>query len=351
MIEHKPSQKKFGLHLAPMEGVTDFPMRKVLTQIPGIDQCTTEFLRITQSLYPDHVFTRICPELQSQSRTESGVPVFLQLLGSDPQMMGANAAKAVELGVIGIDLNFGCPAKTVNRHDGGASLLRSPDRLHFIVSNVRRMVPAHIPVTAKMRLGFDDTSLCLTNAMAISEAGASKITVHCRTKSDGYRPPAYWEWLPKIQEVISIPIVANGEIWNLQDYIQCKKVSGCREFMIGRGILRDPFLFHQIQRFEKGLSLGKTEQEAIEFATQGKQDAILDLVRSHLEICRELRGESYAIAKTKQWLKQVAFLNSDFNLLFEKIKIADSCETIRSTITEMNLAQQKSSESRFTSYI
>ncbi|MCB0363705.1 MAG: tRNA-dihydrouridine synthase, partial [Bdellovibrionales bacterium] len=123
-----------SIALAPMEGVIDSVMRDLLTSIGGIDQCTTEFIRVTDRELPDHVFYRYCPELKSGGKTPGGIPVFLQLLGSRPEEMAINAQKAVALGAIGIDLNFGCPAKTVNRHDGGASLLKDPQRLFDVTS-------------------------------------------------------------------------------------------------------------------------------------------------------------------------------------------------------------------------
>ncbi|MFN9068874.1 MAG: tRNA-dihydrouridine synthase, partial [Bdellovibrionales bacterium] len=148
------------LKLAPMEGVMDWVFRDLITQIGGVDQVTTEFIRVTKNLHPNKVFFRYAPELHMGSQTRAGTPLFIQLLGGEPEPMAANAHRAAELGAKGIDLNFGCPAKTVNRHDGGASLLRYPDRLHKIAKAVRSAVPQHIPVTAKMRLGFEDTLLC-----------------------------------------------------------------------------------------------------------------------------------------------------------------------------------------------
>jgi tRNA-dihydrouridine synthase C len=208
----------YELYLAPMEGVVDFILRDVLTGIGGIDQCVTEFIRVTDQLHSPAVIYRYAPELKMGSRTRAGTAMFLQYLGGQPGPMAENAARGAELGALGIDLNFGCPAKTVNRHDGGASLLKCPDRVFQIISAVRRAVPAHIPVTAKMRLGFDDPGACFENAMAVEAAGASWLTIHCRTKTDGYKPPAYWEWIPRIKEKVRLPIVANGEIWNVEDF-------------------------------------------------------------------------------------------------------------------------------------
>jgi len=235
------------LFLAPMEGVTDWAMRDLLTEIGGIDQCTTEFLRVTDNLHSDALFYKNCPELLTNSKTRSGVPVFVQLLGGKVTPLVANAVRAYELGALGIDLNFGCPAKTVNRHDGGASLLQFTDRLYNIVKAVRDAVPSSTPVTAKIRLGFDNPSACIANAQAIEAAGADWLTVHCRTKTDGYKPPAYWEWIAKIKSVTKFKIVTNGEIWNLSDFNKCDAIADTENYMIGRGALRDPFLFKKLK--------------------------------------------------------------------------------------------------------
>src|SRR6218665_2462023 len=144
--------------LAPMEGVLDFVLRDILTRVGGIDRCVSEFIRVTNTLLPDRAFIRIVPELLNGGRTFAGTPVRAQLLGSDPNCLAENAAKLAALGPDGIDLNFGCPAKVVNRHGGGAALLEVPELLTQIVGAVRRAVPAHMPVSAKMRLGFNDDS-------------------------------------------------------------------------------------------------------------------------------------------------------------------------------------------------
>ncbi|MFT4992796.1 MAG: tRNA-dihydrouridine synthase C [Polaromonas sp.] len=233
--------------LAPMEGLLDFVLRDILTRVGGIDRCVSEFIRITDQLLPERVFIRIVPELLNGSRTPAGVPVRAQLLGSDAACMADNAARLAELGSAGIDLNFGCPAKIVNRHGGGAALLQDPEAVGRIVAAVRRAVPAGVPVSAKMRLGFNDDTLAEECAQAIDSAGACELVVHARTKADGYRPPAYWERIADIRQVVHLPVVANGEIWSLADAQRCREVSGCDMLMIGRGAVADPGLGRAIQ--------------------------------------------------------------------------------------------------------
>ena len=108
-IVDKPCVER--VYLAPMEGVTDVLMRDLMSRQGGIDRCVTEFLRVTNAIFPRRVFTRAMPEIEHGGHTANGTPVYLQLLGNDPKMMAANAAKAARLGAVGIDLNFGCPAK------------------------------------------------------------------------------------------------------------------------------------------------------------------------------------------------------------------------------------------------
>lgn len=230
------------LLLAPMEGLLDCTLRDTLTRVGGIDRCVSEFIRVTGTLLPERAFVRIVPELRSGGLTPAGVPVRAQLLGSDPACLAENAARLASLGPAGIDLNFGCPAKVVNRHGGGAALLQEPELVHRIVAAVRRAVPAAMPVSAKMRLGFDDDSRAEDCAMAIAEGGAQELVVHARTKADGYRPPAYWERIPRVREAVRIPVVANGEIWSVQDAERCRAASGCDALMLGRGMVADPGL-------------------------------------------------------------------------------------------------------------
>ena len=245
--------------LAPMEGVVDHLMRDMLTRIGGYDLCITEFVRVVELLLPNHVFYRLCPELKQGGVTPSGIPVKVQLLGQHPQWMAANASRAVELGSPGVDLNFGCPAKTVNKSRGGAALLKEPHTLFAIVDAVRKAVPDHLHVSAKIRLGFDDKQQVFDNVKALTDAGVDAITIHARTKTDGYKPPAYWDWIASAKQHTHVPIIANGEIWNRDNALRCRQVSGCDDVMIGRGALSMPNLARSIKSGEKPMKhQGKT---------------------------------------------------------------------------------------------
>lgn len=293
------------ISLAPMEGVMDWIFRDLITSSGGVDQVTTEFIRVTKNLHPNKVFYRYAPELHSSSKTRSGTPLFIQLLGGEPEPVALNAERAATLGAAGIDLNFGCPAKTVNRHDGGASLLKSPTRLYNIVRAVRQAVPTLTPVTAKIRLGFDDTSLCLENAQALQEGGAQVLTVHCRTKAQGYKPPAHWEWLARLKEEVHIPIIANGDITDRTSLLKCQEVSGCNRFMIGRAALRNPQVFMQIR---------KQEIQRPDWVLQ-KQ-----MVLGFFNASRSYVNAHFATARTKQFLRNLTLDSEEARDVFQQTK-------------------------------
>jgi tRNA-dihydrouridine synthase C len=330
-----PDTKKLSgikLHLAPMEGIMDFVFRDLITQGQTIDQCTTEFVRVTDKLIPDHVFYRYCPELKTNSRTRSGVPVFVQLLGGQMEPMAENASKLSQLRPAGIDLNFGCPAKTVNRHDGGACLLQNPERLFSITSAVRKAVPKEIPVTAKMRLGFENTALYLENAQALAAAGANKITIHARTKSDGYRAPARWEYIAKIKEQMKIPIIANGDIKNVESLLECQKITSCTEFMIGRGSLQNPIIFSQINQFcRSDMRPPKAPDSINQFETTmwSKTKA---LILPFFLANSDYTSPRFAQARTKQWLSLLALQFPEAQEIFNQIKIETSPDKFQSQL-------------------
>ena len=238
--------------LAPMEGLADDVLRGVLTAIGGYDWGICEFIRVSGSVLPVKTYERICPELLRGSRTAAGTPMRVQLLGSDPHFMAENARRLVTLNPAGIDLNFGCPAPTVNRHRGGAALLGEPELLHAIASAVRGVVPVEMPFTAKMRLGIDDTGLAVECAQALAAGGIDELIVHGRTKLDGYRPPARWMWIDRLRAAVPIPIIANGEVWTVEDFVRCQQETGCADIMLGRGAVADPLLARRAHGEEPG---------------------------------------------------------------------------------------------------
>ena len=301
------------LFLAPMEGVTDHHFRHILTAVGGVDLCVTEFVRVNDLPVPAKTLFRECPELPGTatgtSRTASGVPVRLQLLGSNPETMAQSAVNAVELGAAGIDLNFGCPAKTVNKSRGGSILLKEPELVHSIVSAVRQAVPQHIPVTAKIRLGYEDRSLYLDNAQAIADGGANELCVHARSRADGYKPPAYWAYIAKIVESVAIKVVANGEIWNLRDWQACKEESGCDDFMLGRGLVACPDLALQIRAHAAG-----------ETYTPLEWHQIVPLLEAFYSATKDIYPARFLGNRVKQWLFYLQMHYPEAEAFFQQIK-------------------------------
>jgi len=287
-----------------MEGLTDPIMRDVLTHVGSFDWCVTEFIRVTNSVLPDHIFHQFCPELLNGGKTAAGTPVHVQFLGNDPEMLAANAVRAVELGAPAIDLNFGCPAKTVNRHRGGSILLDEPDVVHILVKAVRDAVPAHIPVSAKMRLGYLDENHTMDNAHAIEDAGANWLTVHARTKADGYTPPAFWEKIRPIREALKINVIANGEIWNYQHAKACQAQSDCEDLMLGRGAVTTPDLTQCIRQ--------KSDQALLSWQ---------ELVELQI---RFLNGPSKTeigmVGRYKQWLGMMSKAYPEAKQLWDEVK-------------------------------
>lgn len=303
--------------LAPMEGLADNILRHCLTQIGGIDLCVTEFVRVTDKLLPKRVFYRLCPELLAGGMTPAGVPVRVQLLGNHPQALAENAVRAIELGSPGVDLNFGCPAKTVNRSQGGAILLKQPDLVHDIVSQVRAALGNDALLSAKMRLGYEDKSLALANAEAIESGGANELTVHARTKVEGYKPPAHWQWIDKIRQHVSVPVIANGEVWTPEDYHRCRDVSGCQDVMLGRGVVWKPDLAKQIR---------------VPSHTPYHWQQLLPIVDDFCQLVAEQVPDKFQGARIKQWLALLGRVYPEARQAFDNIKTIKQLAEIRSQL-------------------
>ncbi|MCB1756484.1 MAG: tRNA-dihydrouridine synthase [Gammaproteobacteria bacterium] len=305
--------------LAPMEGVIDFRMREMLTRNGGFERCVTEFVRVTQTVLPERVFLRFCPELDNDGYTKNGTPVFLQLLGSDPLMMARNAARAASLGTPGIDLNFGCPAKTVNRHKGGSILLDEPHKVAAIVQAVRDAVPPAVPVTAKIRLGVHNAERLEEIASGVERAGADELCIHARTRNDGYKPPAYWSQLRAIREKLTIPLIANGEIWSLEHAAEAQRQSACNDLMLGRGALACPDLAHKIRAGTGGDYQPMNWREVVALL-QESFDNTVHARPQHI-------GD-----RLKQWLVYLRREYSEANVLFQQIKRLKSVAEINAAL-------------------
>ena len=179
---------------------------------------------------------------------------------------------------------------------GGAILLRDTERIHRIVSSVRSAVDSSVPVTAKIRLGYDRRENYVENALAIEEGGASELCVHARSRADKYEPPAYWRCIAEIKEHIDIPVVANGEIWNVDDWQRCLDESHCNDFKLGRGLIACPDLALQIKaRFSRQQNTQTAEKQL------GWRD-ILVLLQRFYEETRDSYPARFLGNRVKQWL-------------------------------------------------
>jgi tRNA-dihydrouridine synthase C len=308
--------------LAPMEGLVDDVLRDVLTRVGGIDWCVTEFIRVNDTLLPPSVFKRHASELASGAKTRAGTPMHVQLLGSDPACLADNAAFACTLGAPVIDLNFGCPAKTVNKSRGGAVLLKEPELLHSILRAVRAATPSQIPVTAKMRLGYETTDLALDCARALADGGASQIVVHARTKVDGYKPPAHWEWIARIQDAVSVPVVANGEVWDVDDWRRCRQISGIDHIMLGRGLIARPDLARQIAAARHGRDIAPMTWLELH-----------PLVADFWTQVRRKLSPAYAPGRLKQWLRALGRNYAEAAALFELARRELDCTKLDALVT------------------
>jgi tRNA-dihydrouridine synthase C len=324
-----------ALILAPMEGLTDAPMRAVQGEIGAFTFAVSEFLRISINVAPRSVFLRHVPELKEQARTTTGLPVQVQLLGGDAGRMAASAVIACEAGAPAIDINFGCPAPTVNSHDGGATLLKYPKRIREIVAAIRSAVPASIPVSAKLRLGWDSEDAVFENAEMAAEGGASWITIHGRTREQGYRPPAHYRPIRIVRERLQIPVVANGDIWTIEGLRHCRDATGCQHFMLGRGALANPFLSHQAA-IELGLPVQRTlvTPDAPGFSPVDWRP-YLQCLADHTDRFPNMKP-GYLVKRLKQWLK-LASLHGDFPD-FELVKRTETVEELFSVLSDRSVS-------------
>jgi len=320
--------------LAPMEGVLDHLMRDLLTKVGGYDLCVTEFVRVVEQVISDRAFFRACPELKNANAygctTEAGTPVRVQLLGQHPTCMADNAAKVIELGSHGIDINFGCPSKMVNNNRGGAVLLKDPENLYQIVSAIKKSVPREAIVSAKIRLGYEDKTLAIENAQAIEAAGANELTVHARTKVEGYKPPAHWHWIAKIKQNINIPVIANGDIFTFDDAQKCREITNCNDLMVGRGALMLPNLAQVIKQSDTQ-SVTKTMlngQEVKAMPWPKVQALLLDYTE-----CETYGDKSkYYPNRIKQWLKYLKLQYVEADTLFQEVRTLKTAEDIRALL-------------------
>lgn len=302
--------------LAPMEGVTDSAYRALWTERAprAIAFCVTEFVRVSDRVVPDAVIRRACPEVSRGGVTRRGTPVLLQLLGGAPGPMAETAKAAIRLGAYGIDLNFGCPAKLVNRHDGGAALLRTPDRIERIVESVRKAVPRDRAVSVKIRLGWQSRDDVVAIALAAERGGASWLTVHGRTKLEMYGPPADWAAIGRARAAVGIAVIANGDLNSEASIERCHTASGCTHFMFGRGPMARPSLL-----------LGEFDR-----SSTSETRSLGSLLLEYLAYSEAAgNSEDRQVARVKQWLALAIRVDPALVPFFETFKRARSRDELR----------------------
>jgi len=225
--------------LAPMDGYSDWPFRSLCRSL-GSAMSYTEFVKAE---YIVRSLRRVKAKLVYE---ETERPVVFQIYGDDPNEMLEAALIAQDLGPDIIDINLGCPAKSVAHRGCGVGLMRTPHKVAQIFDKLASHL--EIPVTGKMRLGWDDCLSYREIAKIAEENGAALIALHGRTKQQGYGGQANWEAIAEIKSLVKIPVIGNGDIKRVEDIQRMKEQTGCEAVMIGRGAIANPWIFSRLDR-------------------------------------------------------------------------------------------------------
>lgn len=248
ITEHKPSihdaqltigkvSVKNGILLAPMEDVTDMPFRVICKRM-GADIVYTEFIS------SDGLIRDARRSLEKLELSPEEHPVAIQIFGGELDTMKAAAEKAESSSPDFIDINCGCWVRNVVARNAGAALLKDPPAMAAMTKALVDTVG--LPVTVKTRLGWDKQSIVIEDvAKRLQDAGASAITIHCRTRDMGHSGDADWHWIPKVKQAVSIPVILNGDIVHAQEALRAFKETGCDAVMIGRAAVGNPFIFRE----------------------------------------------------------------------------------------------------------
>jgi tRNA-dihydrouridine synthase B len=226
-----------------MEGVTNAAVREVLASYGPVGLVCTEFVRIA-----GEKISR--PYLERQVEKLPAVPLSVQVMGNDPELMAEAGAVVAEAGADVVDLNLGCPTSTAARKGVGAALLKEPVLLARLLTTMRRAVPGRL--SAKLRAGFDNTDDALTNAHLVEDSGLDFIAVHPRRRIDHYRGTADWRIIASIRRELRIPVVGNGDVWYAESALRMFEQTNCDAVMLGRPALRNPWIFRQIDELLAG---------------------------------------------------------------------------------------------------
>jgi tRNA-dihydrouridine synthase B len=232
-----PGAEKAWTFLAPMEGVTHPAFRALIARRPGVGVVCTEFVRIASSGIGER-------HLKRQVVRASGAALSVQVMGNHIEHMAEATAIVAAAGADIVDLNVGCPAPRVVRKGVGSAMLKDPELLRRVVGCMRERTPGCL--SAKIRAGFDDSCGAVEIARLIEAAGADFISVHPRRRADFYQGVADWRIIAAIKRAVSIPVIGNGDVWYAADALRMRAETGCDGVMIGRGALRNPWIFEQI---------------------------------------------------------------------------------------------------------
>jgi tRNA-dihydrouridine synthase C len=229
--------------LAPMEGVTNAAVREVLAGYGPVGLVCTEFVRIAgEAISPAY--------LRRQVEKVAGVPLSVQVMGNDPELMAEAGAVVARAGADVVDLNLGCPTHTAARKGVGAALLEQPEKLARLLASMRRRVPGLL--SAKLRAGFDSSDDALGNARLVEDAGLDYLAVHPRRRVDHYAGRADWRIIALLRRELRIPVVGNGDAWYARSALRMLEETRCDAVMLGRPALRNPWIFRQLNELLSG---------------------------------------------------------------------------------------------------
>jgi tRNA-dihydrouridine synthase B len=238
-----PGAEKAWTFLAPMEGVTHPAFRALIARRPGVGVVCTEFVRIAASGIGERHLAR-------QVVRAEGAALSVQVMGNHLEHMAEATAIVAAAGADIVDLNVGCPAPRVVRKGVGSAMLKDPALLQSVVSSMRERTRGCL--SAKIRAGFDDSVGAVAIARLIEGAGADFIVIHPRRRADFYQGVADWRIIRAIKSHVRIPVIGNGDVWYAADALRMRQETGCDGVMIGRGALRNPWIFEQIDALLAG---------------------------------------------------------------------------------------------------
>ena len=272
--------------LAPMAGITDKPMRRMVHAKSGGDVALISEMVAINALSRKNAKTYRIADVRDEP-----YPVIVQLVGADEVLFADAAQLAAELGAAGIDINMGCPVRKIITGGAGSALMKNPEQAAKIIKSVKNAVK--LPVSVKFRKGWDNNSVNATDFAKMCEAsGAEFITVHGRTRAQGYSGTADWNIIKEVKTAVKIPVVGNGDVTSPQSASEMIKQTGCDGVMIGRAALGAPWLTGEIAKYLKTGSLPQ-KQPAQE---------VKNTLLKHISLLTEYYGEKLALALSRKYV-------------------------------------------------